>query len=173
MEKTRVSIPNLLSAAAVVAGLIFVGYEIQQNNRLAEAAAYQAIGVASAAGWDTQAHDREWIALQLKNPSEMDAMDWMQWRNKFTGFARLAEMIYIQVMDGVLPPNAMEELGFSGWGDLFDPSAPNFGGAKIACVWPLIRRELSPAFRDFVESSGDPNAIDCTEFEVPSPNAAR
>ena len=170
---SKKALRDTIGFVGVIATLTFVGFEIQQNNRLAEAAAYQAIGVASAAVWDTQAHDREWVALQLKNPSEMDAMDWMQWRNKFTGFARLAETTYLQVMDGVLPENAMEELGFSGWGDLFDPSAPNFGGAKIACVWPLIRRELSPAFRDFVESSGDPNAIDCTEFEVPSPNAAR
>ena len=170
---SKKALRDTIGFVGVITTLAFVGFEIQQNNRLAEAAAYQAMGVASAAAWDSQAHDREWVALQLKNPSEMDAMDWMQWRNKYTGFARLAETTYLQVMDGVLPENAMEDLGSSGWGDLFDESAPNFGGAKIACIWPLIRRELSPAFRDFVESSGDPNAIDCTEFEVPSPNAAR
>lgn len=170
---SKKAVRDTIGFAGVIASLMFVGLEIQQNNRLAEAAAYQAIGVASAAVWDAQARDREFITVQLKSPSEMDSVDWMQWRNQFTSFARLAETIWLQAERGVLPENAFEELGFSGWGDMFDRSAPNFGGAKIACVWPLIRREVSPAFRDFVESSGDPSAIDCSEFDVPAPNSAR
>ncbi len=45
MEKTRVSIPNLLSAAAVLAGLIFVGYEIRLNTIAQRAAAIDGIAM--------------------------------------------------------------------------------------------------------------------------------
>ncbi len=45
MDKTRVSIPNLLSAAAVLAGLIFVGYEIRQNTDTQRAAAIEGIAM--------------------------------------------------------------------------------------------------------------------------------
>jgi hypothetical protein len=157
----------------VIVSLVFVGLEIRQNNRLAEAAAYQAIGVASAAAFDALARDRDFNAVQLKSPSEMDQVDWMQLRNQMTSFARLAETVWLQTQRGVLPESAWTELGFSGWGDMFDRSAPNFGGAKIACVWPLIRREVSPAFQDFVESGGDPASIDCSEYDVPTLNAER
>ena len=38
------AIRETVGFGAVVAGLVFVGLEIQQNNKLAQAAAYQAIG---------------------------------------------------------------------------------------------------------------------------------
>lgn len=151
----------------VIASLLFVGLEIQQNNRLAQAAAYQAIGIASTAAWDSQAHDREFVALQEMDPADMDAIDWRQWYNKFSVFARLAETTWLQVEQGLLPEDAMERLGFSGWRDIFDPSAPNYGGPKVACVWPLIRPVVSPSFRQFVEEGADPTAIDCSGFAVP------
>lgn len=151
----------------VIGSLVFVGLEIQQNNQLAQAAAYQSIGVASAAAWDSQAHDREFIALQLKDPAEMDAIDWMQWHNKFTVWARLGETTLLQVERDLLPEDAMERLGFSGWGDIFDPSAPNFGGPKIACVWPLIRITVSESFRRFVEEGRDMDAVDCSPYALP------
>ena len=45
MDKTRVSIPNLFSTAAVLAGLIFVGYEIRQNTDTQRAAAIEGIAM--------------------------------------------------------------------------------------------------------------------------------
>ena len=47
------AIGETLAALSVVASLIFVGYEIRQNTVAARAAAYQAIGIASAAAWDS------------------------------------------------------------------------------------------------------------------------
>jgi hypothetical protein len=104
----------------VIVSLVFVGLQIRQNNRLAQAAAYQAIGIAAAAAWDNSAHDRQWVTLQVMDPAEMDAADWLQWYDKFTVWARLGETTLLQVEQGLLPEDAMERLGFSGWAAVFD-----------------------------------------------------
>jgi hypothetical protein len=154
-----------LGFAGVIGSLVFVGLELKQTNRLAEAAAYQAVGVASAAAWDTQTHDRAFVELQLKTPEEMSAADWVQWRNKFTVWARLGETTLLQVEREILPPDAMLRLGFAGWSRIFEPSDPVY--PKIACVWPGIRGAVSESFRDFVEQGHDWAAVDCSGFAVP------
>ena len=50
---------------------------------------------------------------------------------------------------------------------MFQPLAPNYGGPKFACVWPLIRPEVSDSFREFVEEGRDTNAIDCSDYDIP------
>ena len=62
---------------AVVAGLAFVGLEIQQNNKLAQAAAYQEIGFYTAESWWQSAHDREYTELELLSfdPARWDEID--------------------------------------------------------------------------------------------------
>ena len=65
-----------------VSGLAFVGFEVRQNNVLAEAAAYQQIGVATAAAWDTQAHDLQFLT-SISEPAEaMNSSAWRQWAVK-------------------------------------------------------------------------------------------
>jgi len=159
---------TLAANLGVLAGFVFLGLEIRQDNSLAQAAAYQQIGVAAAAAWDNQAHDRQFASLQAKDPGDMDVEDWLQWYSKFTVFARLGETTLLQVEQGLLPADAMERLGFSGWGDIFDPTAPNYGGPKIACVWPLIRPAVSESFRRFVEDGHDLKAIDCSGYTLPT-----
>jgi len=151
--------------AGVIASLIFVGVELQQNNRLAEAAAYQAIGVASAEAWDNQAHDRSFVDIELKTAEEMTAADWVQWRNKFTVWARLGETTLLQVEREILPPDAMMRLGFAGWSRIFETSEPTY--PKIACVWPEIRGMVSESFRDHVEQGHDWATVDCSAYALP------
>ena len=57
---------------AIVASLIFLSLEIRQSNLQARAAAYQAIGIATAAAFDNLAHDRKFLVLAQKS---VDAMD--------------------------------------------------------------------------------------------------
>jgi hypothetical protein len=155
------AIRETLGFLAVVASMVFVGVEIRQTNKLAQAAAYQAIGVASAAAWDNQAHDREFLlATQDKEAAAMDTADWRQRANKFTVWARLGETVLIQVEHGLLPPDAMERLGFAGWQGIFEEPTG-------ACIWPLIRPGVSASFRQWVEEGKDPNAIDCSGFAIP------
>ncbi len=48
---SKKAIRETLAVLGVVASLIFVGYEIRQNTIAARAAAYQAIGIATAAAF--------------------------------------------------------------------------------------------------------------------------
>jgi len=166
-------IRDTIGFVGVTVSLVFVGLQIRQNNRLAQAAAYQAIGVATASAWDNQVHDPDFVAMQLKEPSELTPEDWMRWRNMFTVYARLGETILLQVQNEVLEPDAMEDLGFSGWAQIFDPTAPNYEGPMAACVWPRIRSAVSDSFRAYVERRRDLDAIDCSTFDLPWADSGR
>ncbi len=91
----------------------------------------------------------------------MDTTDWRQWALKLTTFARLGETVLLQVEQGLLPPDAMQRLGYRGWQSIFE-------NPTEACVWPLIRPGVSDSFRMFVEEGRNPNAIDCSGFAIPS-----
>ena len=162
IEKRTRDLIEAIGLLLVVAGLVFVGLEMRQNNKLAQAAAYQAIGIATAQAIDNLAHDRQFLtSTRGKEPAALDTTDWRQIANKLTVFARLGETVLIQVEQGLLPSDAMARLGYSGWEGIFeDPTE--------ACVWPLIRSEVSESFRQFVEEGRDPNAIDCSGFAIPS-----
>ena len=155
------AVRETLGFLVVVASLVFVGLEIRQSNVQARAAAYQAIGIATAAAFDNMAHDRQFLISTRKEAAAMDTTDWRQFGNKVTTFARLGETVLLQVEQGLLPPDAMERLGYVGWESILE--AP-----KYACVWPLIRPGVSASFRQFVEGERYPNAIDCSEFVIPT-----
>lgn len=154
---------NIFEAAgmvAIVASLIFLSLEIRQSNVQARAAAYQAIGIATAAAFDSLAHDREFMILAQRAADAMDKADWRQYAAKMTVFARLGETVLLQVEQGVLPPDAMKRLGYGGWTGIFEDP-------KGACTWPLIRPGVSSSFREFVEGSKNVDAIDCASFDIP------
>lgn len=156
------TIRETVAALGVIASLIFVGLEIRQNTIASRAAAYQAIGIATAAAFDNTAHDRQLIVNgHVKEAADMDEADWLQWANMMSGYARLGETLLLQVEEGILPADAMERLGYVGWRSIFQ-------NPKMACVWPLIRPGVSPSFREFVEEGQDPSAIDCSGYAVPA-----
>ena len=152
---------EIIGIVAVVASLVFVGYEIRQNTIVARASAYQAIGIATASAFDTRAHDRSFLEADRKSPEDMDETDWRQYATKMTVFARLGETVLLQVEQGLLPPDAMTRLGFSGW-------SRTFSSPKTACIWPLIRPGVSDSFREFVEEYKNGDEIDCTSFALPA-----
>ena len=51
----------------VFAGLVFVGLEIRQNNQLAQAAAYQEIGFATAQNWQDMSQDPDFNRVFLRH----------------------------------------------------------------------------------------------------------
>jgi len=156
----RKNIFEAVGLVAIVASLIFLGLEIRQSNVQARAAAYQAIGIAIAAAYDSTAHDRQFVVLNQKSLDAMDKADWGQFLAKMTGIARLGETVLLQVEQGLLPPDALDRLGFIGWKKIFEDP-------KHACIWPLIRHEVSSSFRDFVEGTQNADAIDCTSYDLP------
>ena len=160
MAMSKKAIRETLTAVGVVASLVFVGYEIRQNTIAARASAYQAIGIATASAFDTRAHDRNFLEMDKKSLEDMNETDWRQYATKMTVFARLGETVLLQVEEGLLPPDAMDRLGFSGW-------SRTFSDPRTACVWPLIRPGVSASFREFVEGFDNGSSIDCSSFEVP------
>ena len=67
----NVPVLEWIGLVAAIAGLVFVGLEIRQNNRLAQAAAYQEIGFATAQNWHTVSQDPEFRCeiAKLSDPS--------------------------------------------------------------------------------------------------------
>ncbi len=157
---SKKAIRETLTAVGVVASLIFVGYEIRQNTIAARAAAYQAIGIATAAAWDSWAQDRQFSMIRQKTADTMDATDWVQYATKMTVFARLGETVLLQIEGGLLPPDAMERLGYRGWLETFE-------NPKTACIWPSIRPGVSTSFREYVEGTQEADQIDCSSFDIP------
>ena len=156
---TGKTLRDTLAAAGVIASLIFVGLEIRQSNAQARAAAYQTIGTATAGVFDGLAHDPGLSATWDKDPSEWDPVEWQQFAWKFTAFARLGEMVLLQIEQGILGDDAIERLGYGGWRLFLDQPE--------ACVWPLIRGNVSPEFRALVEEGRDWEQLDCSEYALP------
>jgi hypothetical protein len=150
---------EVVGVVAVIASLVFVGYEIRQNTIAARAAAYQAIGVATASAWDSTAHDQQFLEVLYKTPEDMTTADWRQYAAKFTVFARLGETILLQVEQGLLPPDAMDRLGYRPWTSFI--KIP-----KTACIWHLIPGK-SDSFRAYVENGRQPNIVNCGD-DVPT-----
>lgn len=63
----NVPVVESIGLIAVIAGLVFVGLEIRQNNRLAQAAAFQEIGFATAQHWYDMSQDPEFNRVYLRH----------------------------------------------------------------------------------------------------------
>jgi hypothetical protein len=134
----------------VVGSLVFVGWEIRQSNVQARAAAYQAIGIATS---DYHANMDVRLARLAADAADPEAIqswerdDWLiLWRSAMAGL-RLAETVLLQSQQGVLPEEAMEQLGYAyfGRGFLTQPG--------IACLWPELRNAVGSSMRDYVEQT--------------------
>lgn len=152
---------DTLAAAGVIASLVFVGLELRQSNAHARAAAYQSIGTATAGLFDGLAHDAELSFAWNEDPSEWEEVDWQQLAWKFTAFARLGEMVLLQIDQDVLEDDAIERLGYGGWRYFLDEPE--------ACVWLVFRGNVSPEFRSLVEDGRDLSGLedDCREYALP------
>ena len=148
----RKAIRETIALVSVVAGLGFVGLEIRQNNQLAEAAAYQSLGEATAATWFGAAHDpvmnRRWLESlsadstwwEAQDPETVEAL-----MSYWVGTMRLYETLYLQVELGLLDPEAMDRLG---WGVARDISALKY-------LWPFVSRGVTPEFQTYVTQNWD------------------
>ena len=112
---------------AALAGLIFVGLEIRQNNRLAQASAYQEIGFATAQSWYDVSQDPDFDRIYLRHFysgwnwwADQDPRDVERLMTLGIGHLRQYETLYLQVDLGLLDKAALERLG---WGFVRDITA--------------------------------------------------
>ena len=157
---SKKALRETLTVVSVVASLVFVGYEIRQNTIAARGSAYQALGIATAQAWDSWAHDRQFQTVHNKPPEALDASVWAQMVTKLTVFARLGETVYIQVEQGLLPPDAMERMGYGGF-------ARSFQNPVYYCCWQVIKRGVSESYGDYMEATMTANPVDCSSYNVP------
>ena len=134
-----------VAVLGVLASLVFVGLEIRQNNRIARAAAYQAIGIAVSESWLAGATNRE-LAETVDRVLATDSSSWdpsdLSVSVSYLGSVlRLYETTYLQVREGLLPPDALESLGWSS----LDESP------FLRRLWPYVRGSVSLDFREYLE----------------------
>jgi len=142
-----------LGLLAVVASLVFVGMEMRQNNQLARSAAYQTIGIATADGLESLAHDRILAEVLTTSVEDLDAAGWLQTMVWWDSWLRRLETVLIQVEEGLLPNDALERLGYSMWENM---SHPHF-----ICVWPALEEWVGQSVREYIEAHPVPESQGC------------
>ena len=152
---------EVLGFLAVVISLVFVGLEIRQNNALARAAAYQSIGLATAEAYLALAYDDEAVRIAYVTPLDsLDEIDWGRSFAEWSAWARLTETLLLQVEQGLLEEDAMDRLGYAEWRTVLE-------NPQFACLWPSIRRTVSPSFIRYIEEGARVNQVDCSAYRLP------
>ncbi len=139
---------------AIVASLIFLVLEIRQNTIQAQAAAIQALGIATSE-WFLSLDDRENRLLTESSYSEAlerwTLSDWEAYTSLQTAGLRWVETFLLQVDQGLLAEDAMALWGFSFEGH---PAMETVG---FVCIWPdlsefvgaKLRSEIDQGLRNF------------------------
>ena len=144
---SRKAMRESIGVLAVVGSLVFVGLEIRASNVQARAAAYQAFGIAQAE-WLLQFDDRLNRLYDEANYPEAVAKwslaDWDRVYRPYVSSFRLYEAVLLQIEQGLLPPDAMDRLGFAWRGGL--------GNHAMACLWPRIAPSMSAQVRSRFEA---------------------
>ncbi len=139
-------IGETLAALGLIASLVFVGVEIRQSTMVARAGAYQELGLAAVAGWAESARDRSFTELEMLSRDtlrldEIDDVGWSQLSSMMTSVMRGWETVYLQVQEGLLPPDAMGRLGYG----------VNYWPTTFERLWPNVRGRMDAEFASYVE----------------------
>jgi len=148
---------ELVGIFGILISLVFVGIELRNTNIQAKAAAFQAIGIATSEFHQTM-DDR--LNLLFDQAFEEEALkswsyaDWLAVDRRLRADVRLFETALLQVEQGLLGNEAIENLGFSVFGDglLSIPA--------VACLWPRLSQgpgRVGPEVRAWVENGTPPD----------------
>ena len=111
---------ELIGIFSILVSLIFVGIELRNSNIQARAAAFQAIGIATAEYHQTM-DDR--LNLLFDQASDVEALkgwsyaDWLAADRRLRADFRLFETALLQVEQGLLEEEALVNLGFAAFGE--------------------------------------------------------
>ena len=154
MEKVRVSIPGLLSAAAVVASLVFLGFEIRQNTVAQRAETRQGLADASRDLILTIASDRElsrvWNAMWRpdrdggRSGPHLSLADTMQAEAAMHANLRNLENVYLQAMEGVVDTDVLGSYGWQG---------PLYASPGFWAFWEARKQSYDSRFVSAFEES--------------------
>ncbi len=105
---------ELIGLALLAASMVFVGLEIRQGNLQARAAAYQAIGIATAEFHRKFDERLARLAVESRDPGRIanwSEADWESYYRNWLESMRLFETMLIQIEQGILPANSLDRLG--------------------------------------------------------------
>lgn len=153
---------ELVGIFGIILSLVFVGIELRNSNIQAKAAAFQAIGIATA-----EFHQNFDDRLNVLYEQSFDAEalkawsyeDWLAADRSVRADLRLFETALLQVEQGLLDEEAIVTLGFVGFGEnwLTNPAA--------ACLWPRVSEgsgRVGPQVRNWIENGTPMNVrADC------------
>lgn len=147
-ERSLRDVGEAVALLGVIASLVFVGLELRETRIAARAAAYQEVGIAVAENWMGRANDRVindlvYVAMTADSATwaEVSASDVYLLRSYVLANVRLYETVYLQVEQGLLRDDALENLG---WVHFLNSNL-------LARMWPHIRPAVTPAFAAYLE----------------------
>ena len=156
--ESRREIREMLGFIAVVASLVFVGFQIRQSNVQARAAAYQAIGIATSQ-YHANVDDRTIrLFTEANYPIALERWTLADWdryyRSQLSGL-RMVETLLLQVEQGVLDAGALDQLGYT----LKVNEALVTPGFE--CIWPELKRSVGPSLRDLIDKTLHADRFHC------------
>ena len=153
------AIRETLAALGVIASMVFVGMEIRTSNVQARAAAYQAIGIATAE-WHDRFDDRlNRLYTESGYPESMEGWtlsDWDKMKRAEASGLRLVETVLLQVEQGLLPADAMARLGYD-----WIATQQYLTNPASACLWLFLRGNVGPSLRELVEATPSADRVEC------------
>jgi hypothetical protein len=149
------AVRETLAALGVIASMVFVGFEIQQNTAVARSQTRQALADASRAVNEARATNRDlaraWTVFRPDYTSTRDLgdltfVDTLQARSAMFGFLRHVENVYLQVQEGVVDESVLNTYGFT---------ARGFESPAFRQWWPTLGQLFDPLFVQAFEAAND------------------
>ena len=150
MKKIDVGqLTSIFANLGVVAGIIFLGMEVQQNNELLDSQARQNIANGMRE-LNAVIYDQETglsaVITKAKSGTELTEDEAVRLDRYLTTVIISWEYWYRDFADGIINE---EELRYSGWGNFFYDVLPE----RTAATWENIRRNSSSDFVEFLEEN--------------------
>ena len=150
------AIGEIVGAVAVVASLIYLATQMRQNNTLARAANYEAIGSRFSELWMEMALNPEWSEMSRRwssHPLSAEEFDGFSENERFrmmsfyVAMHRQFEATWRQINLGLIDGSTLSKFG---------NDAPSFSGIireNQRLLWPEIKKWMSPDYAEFVEAN--------------------
>ena len=141
---------TLIANVGVIAGILFLAYEIRQNTQMMQAAAIQESTNIAREQLYFMAGDSEMARIEKlgdEDPSQLTPVEFQRYLYEERAFWLGMQSQYRQWELGILPE---EEWGV--WSRIICNDS-NFGSYGDQALWAGTKRDLIPAFTSWVESN--------------------
>jgi hypothetical protein len=145
--RRRINWVEIIGLVGLIASLVFVGFEIRQNTKVARAEAYRAF-VTELNTWYLQWASPEQASLTARvyssdvSADDLTREEWMQTFALQMALYRVYEGLHKEVTQGVLDESALLLL-----------SQSEFDVPIIREMWPEASRNLTPDFVTYMEDT--------------------